>query len=125
MKAHGSFHGIYSRKLQLLDGSNGSLRFHFYRQRKLTCTSTEASTNFHGSKSTCIEASTNFHGSKSASTNFHGYFHGSKYISTVFHGSFHGNKLTSMEADLFPWNCPRTLVETSMEVDRVELGGPL
>ena len=37
-----------------IDGSNGS--FHFLRQWKLPCTSVEASTDFHESKST----STNF-----------------------------------------------------------------
>ena len=46
----------------VVDGSNGS--FHFHRQWKIPCISVEASTNFHGSKST--------------STNFHGNFHGNK-----------------------------------------------
>ena len=57
------------------------------------------------------EAPTNLHGRKSTATNFH--------------GSFHGIKWTYVEVDLFSWKFPWTLVETSMKVDRTEVGGPL
>ena len=70
-----------------IDGSSGS--FHFHRQLKLPYTSMEASTNFHGGKSTSIS--------------FHGNFHGTKFTSTEFHGSFHGSILTSIEVYLLLW----------------------
>ena len=50
-----------------------------------------------------MEASTNFHGGKSTSISFHGNFHGTKFTSTEFHGSFHGSILTSIEVYLLLW----------------------
>ena len=42
-------------------------------------------------------------------------------------GSFHGSKFTSMKAEenLLPWEISWKWVETSMEVDRMEVDGPL
>ena len=57
MEAHGSFHGIYPWKLQLMEAM-------------------ESSTNVHGNKSTSTNFHGNFHGRKSTA-DFHGNFHGS------------------------------------------------
>ena len=64
MEAHGSFHGMHSCKRQLPEAM---WSFHFHRQWKLACISMEASTNFHGRKST----STNFHGNFLVKNYFH------------------------------------------------------
>ena len=85
-----------------IDRRNGSL--HLHKDRKLPRTT--------------MVASNYFHASISNSTNLRGNFHGSKYSSTGFHGSFHGSRLISTGG-------PLKLVETSMAVDRTEVGGPL
>ena len=114
MEAYGSFYGIYSWKLQLMEAleastSTNSGKFHVFPW-KLPLTSTKIRGNFHGSNSTSMEANLlpwklSFHGS-------------------TFQIYFHKSKLTSMKAsnevNLLPWKW----VETSMEADRrSEIGG--
>ena len=113
MEAHGCGNAILWWKLQLMEVMEASIPPTV--ETFIVFDLTEAPTNLHGRKSTA----TNFHGS------FHGSFHGIKFTSIDFHGSFHGIKWTYVEVDLFSWKFPWTLVETSMKVDRTEVGGPL
>ena len=92
MESHGSFHGIYSWKLQLMEvmeASTSTDSGNFYQ----VCIFVEASTKFHGSNCTSVNFHENFHASKSTSTDFHGRFAfmeikvTSKDVSGKFHES--------------------------------------